>query len=940
MLPSSLSRSACFQNHVFSVFCFATAHSEAIKPLSLLHLPTNTDRRISSLHYIPCIVSGVSVIKIDADLFLGDFDTEARAHIEKIEASFLDAESLTSDTELMNSVFRAAHSLKGTAGFFSLEKIVTVAHGLESVFSQIKDGKLEINNEITDTVMQSVDCLRDLLDNIRADEAVDITNIIDTLKKYSDVDESPNQNRGNTKEVNNPFDCSDPDTETALKDAIRHGYKVYYVNINYNRGLGKYFNNPDRMFDNIWSIGVILEAIVNGKADEIIRERDPAALTGRIVTALSERDTSTLELLVTSVLEFNLFAIAIEINKRDIHPISREIVIDPDIKEKKENPEGIPEKRNNNSLLQTRPEKPQKQAPAQEKNFIIHLDISVINSLLDLANEMVLTRNHLLSVTSEHRKSIIGLTTILQDMSRLTSEIQERVMHTRMQPISVIFSKFPRIIRDTAKALNKDIEIEIIGGDVMLDKYLLDSLTDPITQLVKNSADHGVESAERRAELGKPEKGKITLNTYMRDGSAIIEVIDDGAGLDADALEQKARERGLLTEEALSNMQKSDIYALILEPGFSTAKHVTNISGRGIGMDIVKTNIENMGGSIEIETESGKGTTIRLRTPLTLSVMRVLIVVIDSIQYAVPEINIEQIVRISRSIPLRRLERVNDSFILVLNERIIPVVTIEEINAKARGQCPPEAAVLQEKSLRNDVIKFLILKTGDSSFALLIDDANYTEQTLVKPLPEFFMNCICYSSVTVLGNGDAITILDAEGILRLMGINGAPKEPSYDEDIKQNKPEEKQYIIFRSSGAEYFALEASEISRIETIEAQQIHKIGSGSFVDIAGKTIRVVRPESFTPVKNHRYTGNKRYLLTLRNNTAPVGILAGKVLDKVEASFIPDNERIHGDYIEGTGTFNGKMLICLNADAINEKIENDKQKRKTKMAGVEVWTG
>ena len=964
----------------------------------------------------------MSVIKVDADLFLDDFEAEARAHIEKIEASFLDVGSLASDPALMNGVFRTAHSLKGTAGFFSLEKIVAVAHELESVFSQIKDGKLEINDEIADIVLQSVDCLRDLVDNVRADDTVDAKTVIDTLKRYSSIDNPDTGALEYDDEVCTSFDFGNPDTESMLKKAMRHGHKAYYVNINFNRGLGKYFRHPEGLFDSILSIGAIVEAIVNGKTDEIIRDHDSAVLAEKIISALSERDTSTLELLITSVLEFELFAVAIEISKKHIYQLSRESIFstDSDTRDESLQPvqeavakltaepvpeaaakptaepvpgaavkltaepvqeaaakptaelsmsaakptaEPVPEAAakpvaelsppaeeldtpaaprqiasvdgGSNDLPKAETEPERKQTATQGSNFLIHLDISIINSLLDLANEMVLARNQLLSVTSEYKKSITGLTPILQDMNRLTSEIQEKVMLTRMQPINVIFSKFPRIIRDTAKALKKDIEVEIHGSDVTLDKYLLDALTDPITQLVKNAAGHGVEPAERRISLDKPQKGKITLNAYMRDGSAVIEVMDDGAGINVESVKQTAIERGIVTEETLSAMACSEILELILEPGFSTSAQVTNLSGRGVGMDIVKTNIEKLGGSIEIESEADIGTTIRLRMPLTLSVVRALIVVIDSIQYAVPEINVERIVRIGRSMASRRLERVNDSLVLILGERIIPVVTMEDITAKAKGLEPPLSAAMLESCMKRDVNKCIVLKAGDRNFALLIDDAYDTEQTLVKPLPVFFKNCLCYSSVTVLGNGNAITILDAEGILRLLAIKGASYESPHAEYKENERKVEKQYIIFKGSGSECFALETSEISRIENIDARKIQEIGKGRFISIAGDSIRVVKPESFAPVKNRQYTGDKLYLITLKNCISPIGLLAGKVLDKVEAAFNYDNDRLYSDFIHGTSTYNEKIIIFLNPSAIAEEIENDKRKSKNvKKAG------
>jgi len=575
-------------------------------------------------------------------------------------------------------------------------------------------------------------------------------------------------------------------------------------------------------------------------------------------------------------------------------------------------------------------------AADKSSKFSIRLDISTINGLVDLANEMILTRNQLYSTIADYRDTIDDLAPILHNLNRLTSEIQEKVMYTRMQPINVIFNKFPRIIHDTAKMLDKNIAVEIIKDDVTLDKYMLESLTDPITQIVKNSADHGIEDALKRIKAGKPEKGIISLNAYMQDGSAIIEIIDDGAGIDKDKLTNKALERGVVTEEELSVMDDNEIFGLMFEPGISTAETITNLSGRGVGMDIVKTNIEKLGGSIYIESELGIGTVVRLNMPITLSVTRSLIVTIDSITYAIPEISIERIVRVWSDKDTRHLERVNDSLVLSLDGQVIPVVTMSEITAKSLGMPPPSAESLLIKAHQTDVIKCLIIRVLNKSFALLIDDALEIEQILVKPLPIYLQNCLCYSNVTVLGSGKAVTVLNAEGIIELMDIENIDKEiadellqKEADKENKVKDSNEKQFIIFKCSGTEYFAVETKDISRIEVVSQNDIQEIGTANFINIANETIRVLRPEAYAPVRKRAYSSEKLYMLTLKNSNSHLGLLVGKVIDKIEGDFTLDTEQFYSDFIYGTSVFDEKVLIFLNTIAIAEDVERTKvQKR------------
>ena len=872
---------------------------------------------------------------IETSLFLNDFVTEAKSHVEKVEAAFLDAEALAGDYHAMNGVFRAAHSLKGTAGFFSLKKIVTVAHELESVFLQIQDGKLTINDDMVDVVLQSIDCLNDLIDHTVDDSGINTEEVISSLREFSRT-----EIHEDTDIIETPFDFADDGSRELLENSVKHGHKIYFVHIIFNRDLGRYFSNPRELLDNFISVGTVIEAVIKAQTEAdgkrfLLKDMDAAGMTEAITGLLSSGGIFTIDLLVTSILDFDLFSIAIEIDKSDIRLLHKETVFGTEAPAEAvtQKQVDVPEEKDR--------KKPQEQ---EEGSFFIRLDISVINNLLDLANEMILTRNQLFSSISGYEKIITGLPPVLQDLNRLTSEIQEKVMYTRMQPIGVVFSKFPRIIRDTAKSLGKEITVEIPANDVTLDKYMLEALTDPITQLVKNSADHGLESSERRAALGKPAKGIITLNAHIRDGFAVIEVSDDGGGIDANALKKKALERGVASEEALAEMSKNEVFNLIFEPGISTAQKITNYSGRGVGMDIVKTNIENLGGSIEIESEVDIGTTIRIKVPLTLSVIRSLIITMDTIPYAVPELNVERIVRIWNDSSTKYIEKINHSLVLSLDGRIIPLITIHDIEGKANGTETMPTDEMFELIKCLSVVKCLVLRAGGKCFALLIDDALETEQVLVKPLPVYLNTCMCYSNVTVLGSGQAVMIIDAEGIMRFMGVGSVEEEMntsllskhSTAGDAEMTEKINRQVMLFNCSGTEYFAVDIENISRIEAVDPANIQEIGKDRFVNIADETIRIVRPEDYSPVRKRTYNEETLYLLSLKNTVSPVGLLIKKVIDKVEDTFNLDSGQISNDFVEGTSAYNEKILIFLNTSAIIQDIEKKKRGKRVARKGGE----
>jgi len=820
--------------------------------------------------------------QIRKGLFLDDFEAEAKIHIEKIESAFLSG-NFSDNPILIDNVFRAAHSLKGTAAFFSLKKIVDVAHELESVFSHVKDRDLKINDDIIDIVLQSVDCLNDLIIHIKNDEEVDAEQLIEVLKKYS----------GSSKRDENalPFDFKDIEIENFLKNAERYGHKIYYVKVD-----SETKKQTEDIINNILSVSTFVEAVMG---NESVKYYQTEAVTEKILYTFAKNKTT--ELLVTGVLEFELFAAAIEIDKRNIQFLH--------------NKEIYP------AVKKIKTKKVYKKISDDESDTSIRLDISVINGLMDLANEMILTRNQLFSTVSDYTKSITGLAPVLYDVSRLTTEIQEKIMFTRMQPISIIFNKFPRIIYNTAKILGKEIGVEILRDDLTLDKYILETLTDPITQIVKNAADHGLENKERRDALGKTRKGLITLNAFMRDGSAIIEVTDDGAGIDKIALKQKAIEKGIATQEEISSMSQNEIFDLIFEAGVSTSANVTNLSGRGFGMNIVKTNIEKLGGSVEIESKTNKGTTVRIKMPLILSVIRTLIVTIDNIPYAVHDSNVERMVRIDNN--EKRIEIINKSLVLFLNKRIIPIITMAEIEAKVKGLKPDSAETLLEKSRSGaGIIKCLVLKADGKNFAVLIDDAVDTEQILVKPVPAFLQNCPCYSNVTVLGDGRAVMILDAEGIMRYMNLDAVEKTV-VEKTIKKNK---QKIILFTCSGSEHFAIDAGCVSRIETINPGAIQKVGENLFTTVWEKTFQLIRPEDFASIKKEDYNEKKLFMITFKKSK--LGLLVKKVIDMTEGMFALDREQIYTDYILGTSIINEKIVIFLNHESITDCVLKTKGER------------
>ena len=826
---------------------------------------------------------------------LDDFLHEARAHIETMESAFLDLAALAKNPRQMAAVFRAAHSIKGTAGVFHAKKIVEITHALESIFSQIREGQREVDEEISDITLQSVDCLRDLLEHIDRPEAVDTAELVKQLRDCAGIAEEKGQ------VVRDGFSLSgkSPELLQALKTAAKHGHWAYSIRVPSAEALGAYRAQPQKLLDEILSVGGIEEAVVNGTP----LNTGDAALAELISYGLKEAEGFKLELLATSVLEPELFLFAVELDKDLVRPISKKQILSAEAKDAAEAPE-------------------EESAPkADKQNVSIRLNISTVNSMMDTASEMIVARNRLLSATASLLKAGPDLAPVLHDVSRLTSEIQDKIMRTRMQPLGMIFGQYPRLVRDTARARGKSVQLEISGGEVALDKYLLDALVNPITQLVRNAIDHGIEMPERRMAMGKPPKGGLRLAAAMREGRVLIEVCDDGAGMDIEALKRSVLKRGLATKEQLADMPQSAVLDFVFEPGVSSAREVTELSGRGVGMDIVKDNIEKLGGSIEIASEAGKGTTMRLTMPLTLSIQRTLIVAVDGVSYAIPELNVERIVRVSAGTPSRRLERLDGAMVLNLDGWRLPVVTMEDIAARASGGAPLSAKNFLMRYLPRGVAKCLVLKTGGRYFTLLVDDALQTEETLAKPLPLFLQGCPCYSGVTVLGSGSAIVIMNVEGMLRFLGMEGAKKKIAAAK-TGQLRQDKRQVILFRAAGAQLLAFEADKVSRVERIDASEIKKTRKGRFVEIRGKRVRVLGPEDYLPEPKRGRKEGKPCLLLLNTGGAPAGMLASNVLDRLEQIFPPSKRGAKmPEYVSARGVYESEELLLLDAAGILRSI-------------------
>ncbi len=511
---------------------------------------------------------------------------------------------------------------------------------------------------------------------------------------------------------------------------------------------------------------------------------------------------------------------------------------------------------------------------------------------MNLAGELVLARNRVVQLANKINEP--ELSRSVQSLSMVTTELQETIMKTRMQPIGVVFNKFPRIVRDLAKALNKKVNLHLEGTETELDRSIIEAIKDPLTHLVRNSIDHGIEAPEVRVQAGKSPEGNLILRAYHEGGQVIIEIEDDGKGIDLEKIKKKAVEKGFVTPEEAEKLSDKEILSFIFKSGFSTAEKVTQVSGRGVGMDVVKTNIEKLGGSIELNTFLGKGTTVRIKIPLTLAIIPALIVTSHDQRYAIPQVSLRELVSIN---PETDILKMGDTEFYRLRGEIIPVVRLSRALGFKNGK--------SEKSL-------VILNTGERHIGLLVDQIYDSEEIVVKPLGKWFKNIPLYSGATIMGDGKLALILDVVGLSQLAGLKTEEIERSYEEKKFKTSAEETQFILIFNVGEDSLALPLALISRLDKIKAEEIQIIGGKEVILYKNKVIPLIRLENYLPIQGSPPQEEYNILFfTEREKTC--AILCSKIVDTLETTLEVEVDLYVQPGILGHRIINNKTILFLD---------------------------
>jgi len=812
-------------------------------------------------------------MQIEDEEILQGFIEESLEHLADIETDLLAIEKAGAniDENLVNKVFRAAHSIKGGAGFMGLTVIQELSHAMENILGMIRSRKLVPNPEIVNILLQGSDKLQSMINNVQTSNDEDITEHLIPLNAIAE---------GSAVQAAPPQPVPEPVPEPMPAEVVPP--------------------EPE-----------VSQPALTPKIPAHPEDSMPAAPATPISSAVSPPTPPTV----------------------------------PTIPETSSAPP----------------------SPPVKTDTSLRVHVSLLDSLMTLAGELVLSRNQLLQTIGTN--DLRNAEAVGQRIDLITSELQEAIMLTRMQPIGNVFSKFPRVVRDLSKQLNKNIELTIVGNEVELDKTIIESINDPLTHLIRNSVDHGVEMPADRKRVGKSEKGIIILKAYHEAGQVVIQISDDGKGLDGEALAASAVSKGLITAEQAQIMSDKEKINLIFLPGFSMAKKVTDVSGRGVGMDVVKTNLDKLGGQVEIISEVGKGTTISIKLPLTLAIIPCQIITTSGERYAIPQVNLEELLRIPANQVKKRVEKVGNAEVVRLRGNLLPLIRLSDVIeaertywdpvegeqkpdrrgsiADRRGKHSPlfqntgdnqeedRQAVADARAVNDrrysaaSALNIVVVSTNSMKYGLIVDRLQDSEEIVIKPLGRHLQHCKGYAGATIMGDGRIALILDVTNLARMAhltsidGTDRANEVALAAEELIRTQKDRQALLIFRSSEHEQFAVPLNQVERIEKIKRSEIEDMGGKRVMQYRGGSLALITVDDISSV--HPLADQEDLLVIVFNICAkPIGLLAIGPIDAIEITSEIDGVTLKQPGIMGSIIIDGHTTMLVDVFEIVQTLFPD----------------
>ncbi|MBD3315036.1 MAG: hypothetical protein GF344_04560, partial [Chitinivibrionales bacterium] len=887
------------------------------------------------------------------------FIEESREHLGGIEEDLLEIEQQAEQVpdQTVDKVFRAVHTLKGSAGYFALSSIKDLSHAMENVLGKIRSHELIPSSPMITALLDGADALRSLVNNVAESEEAEVGSFVAALNSFLvNADE-----RTGTKETSsNPEMPREGLTDLRFVAPVSHvvidvGIKDVYEAQQRNKARFVVLLEIDTFGDTIakdCEEADVLEEI--GQATSIIKVFRNEARPDLLALCASTMDRDIL-------IEF--FELPAERVSRVLTGCITEVkeggyslknVLLRHLSEESGEPPAIKGETTNNQSARSRDKtvqntrdnlrrgKENNGGGAFGQSGSLRVDIHILDRLMTLAGEIVLARNELMQNVSADNPTQIASTS--QRVDGITSELQDAIMSTRMQSIGVVFRKFRRLVRDLAMRFKKQVRLDIQGEDVELDKSVIEAVADPLTHIVRNAVDHGLETPAERREKGKPSAGSLCVRARHEAGQVMIEIIDDGKGIDPSGIRKKANQLSLVDEAALASMNDREALELIFKPGFSTAEKVTEISGRGVGMDVVQSNLKKIGGAIDIDSVPGNGTTLRIKLPLTLAIIPSLLVEVEGERYAIPQANLLELVRIAASDVKNKMQTVGDAAVMRLRGELLPLIRVSDALGiddrtyidPVTGERKPERRrritdrrgterverVNERRSNDYDrrknpfsAVNVAVVAAGDFHYGLIVDAFLDSSEIVVKPLGRHLGDCREYAGATILGDGHVALILDVVGIKRLTGMKDTDDQSTsnmHEADTGGVVQSDRQpFLIVADGSDELCAIPVGLISRIEKIATGEILTAGGRRVVPYRGGTLRLIAVEEVTMTESKESRG-VAFAVVFQIGGREVGILAANIVDiaDIDAGTIDEVTHVQEGVVGSIVVHNAVTLI------------------------------
>ena len=838
------------------------------------------------------------------DDLLSEFLTETSENLAVLDVELVKLERNPNDMELLGNIFRLVHTVKGTCGFLGLPRLESVAHAGENILGKLRDGELVASPEAITAVLECLDRIRSIMSDLETNGSEPEGDDSALIQRLNHIAEGGAAPAAAAPKPAAPKSQSKAEA-VAAKSATQSIYEQIggmgtidaVVEVMFSRVMGDLrikhlFDgvNMDRLQGRMREyLSLVCGGPNNfGKLDlkcphasavgKGMNDTHFDAFAGHMQAALNALEVPAhLAAMIMAI----VFASRDEIMGRaesGSSPVNAATFVPGETAPAHEPApvaEAEPVQSKAAAAAAMAAAAPAKSEVSETKdsavaNQSIRVNVELLENLMTMVSELVLTRNQVLQILRKQKDSEFAGP--LQRLNHVTSELQEGVMKTRMQPIGNAWSKLPRLVRDLSHELKKKIELVMIGQDTELDRQVLEMIKDPLTHMVRNSADHGLEVPEDRRRAGKPETGKVTLNAYHEGGHIIIEVSDDGKGLAIDKIKAKILQNGLASESELEQMSDQQIQQYVFKAGFSTAAKVTSVSGRGVGMDVVKTNIEKIGGTVEMRSVAGKGTTFFIKIPLTLAIVSALIVECASERFAIPQISVVELVRATTNGELK-VERIKDTPVLRLRNRLLPLVSLRKL------------LQLDTDEVKSEDDTFIVVtQVGTYSFGIMVDRVFDTEEIVVKPVAPILRDIEMFSGNTILGDGSVIMILDPNGIASHSGQTGVVENAGADKMATKSRghnDEKVPLLLFRAGDGAPKAVPLALVARLEEIERKAIETSNGRWVVQYRGQLMPLINLDQSQIMAAD---GARQPVLVFQDGEHSMGLMVDQIVDIVEA--------------------------------------------------------